>query len=80
MAGTLLVCVMFGFLLMMKGKIQFGNIYGCGLMGCCAICILINLLVRRRGVHVELYSTISILGNSLLPFVVLAASNLFFDL
>lgn len=51
MAGTLLVCVMFGVLLMLRGKIEFGNIYGLGLTGCCAICLLINLLTKR-GVYV----------------------------
>lgn len=79
MAGTILVCIIFGFLLALKGKIQFGNIYGFGLTGCCMICLLINLLVKR-GVYLELYSTISVLGYCLLPFVILAAMALFVDL
>jgi protein YIPF5/7 len=40
---------------------------------------LINLLTKR-GVYVELYSTLSVLGYSLLPFIFLAFSSLFFDL
>ena len=40
---------------------------------------LINLLTKK-GVYVELYSTISIMGYCLLPFVFLAFSALFFDL
>jgi hypothetical protein len=79
MAGTILVCVMFGILLMFRGKIQFGNIYGFGLTGCIALYALINLLTKK-GVYVELYSTISIMGYCLLPFVFLAFSALFFDL
>lgn len=79
MAGTLLVCVMFGVLLMLRGKIEFGNIYGLGLTGCGAICLLINLLTKR-GVYVQLYSTISILGYCLLPFVFLASAAIFVDL
>jgi protein YIPF5/7 len=79
MAGTFLVCVMFGVLLMLRGKIEFGNIYGFGLTGCGAICLLINLLTPK-GVYVQLYSTISIMGYCLLPFVFLAGSALFVKL
>ena len=61
MTGTFIIIVVFGILLMLRGKIQFGNIYGFGLTGCGAICLLINLLTKK-GVYVELYSTISILG------------------
>lgn len=79
MAGTFLVCVMFGVLLMLRGKIEFGNIYGFGLTGCGGICLLINLLTPK-GVYVQLYSTISIMGYCLLPFVLLAGSALFVKL
>lgn len=47
--------------------------------GCGAICLLINLLTKK-GVYVELYSTISIMGYCLLPFVFLAAAALIFNL
>lgn len=79
MTGTFIICVAFGILLMLKGKIQFGNIYGFGLTGCCAICFLINLLIRK-GTYVDLYSTISILGYCLLPFIFLATASLFIGL
>ena len=79
MTGTLVVIVMFGFLLMLRGKIQFGNIYGFGLTGCVAIYCLINLLTRK-GVYVELYSTISIMGCCLLPFCFLATAAIFTNL
>jgi protein YIPF5/7 len=75
MAGPLLIMILFGFLLLLGGKIQFGNIYGCGLSGCFGICVLINLLTKKE-VYVSFYSTISILGYSLLPFVFLAAASL----
>ena len=61
MTGTFIICVALALLLLLRGKIQFGNIYGFGLTGCAAICLLINLLTKR-GVYVGLYSTISILG------------------
>ena len=79
MAGTLVIIGVFGFLLMLRGKIEFGNIYGFGLCGCFAICALINLLTKR-GVYVQFYATICTLGYCLLPFVFLAAAALFIDL
>ena len=64
---------------MQRGTYQFGNIYGAGSTGCFCLFMLINLLTKK-GVYVELYSTISILGYSLLPFCSLAAGSIFFDL
>ena len=43
------------------------------------LCLLINLRVKR-GVYLELYSTISVPGYSLLPFVFLAGASIFIDL
>jgi len=40
---------------------------------------MINLLTKK-GVYVELYSTISILGYSLLPFCTLVVGSFFFSL
>lgn len=88
MAGPLLVCVTFGFLLMLvrnlhnflqKGKVQFGYIYGFGLSGCLGIYLIINLMSKKQQ-YVELYKTISILGYSLLPFTFLAFLSAFVDL
>lgn len=76
MSGTIFICIMFGLLLMLKGKIKFGNIYGFGLTGCAALWMLINLLMKK-GHSIDLYNTISVLGYSLLPFVLLAVVNLF---
>lgn len=44
MGGALLVFIIFGMLLTLKGKLEFGNIYGFGLTGCMAISLIINLL------------------------------------
>ena len=43
------------------------------------MCFLINLLTKK-GVSVSLYSVMSILGYSLLPFDILASGSLIFDL
>lgn len=58
---------------------QFGNIYATGSTGCVSIFFMINLLTKR-GVYVELYSTMSILGYSLLPFCFLAVCSIFCSL
>lgn len=79
MAGPVLVAIMFGVSLLLRGRVEFGNIYGFGLTGCVGIFMLINLL-SRRGQYVELYSCISILGYSLLPFVILAITSIFITL
>lgn len=50
-----------------------------GLSGCMAMCLLINLLMRKGGT-VDLYTTMSILGYSLVPFTFLAAVSIFVDL
>ena len=79
MAGPILVAVLFGVSLLAKGRVEFSNIYGFGLTGCICIYLLINLL-SKRGQYVELYSCISILGYSLLPFILLAFVSIFINL
>lgn len=78
MTGPIFVGVIFGILLLFKGKIEFGSIYGFGLTGCVGIYLLINLLTKKNQ-YVELYTTISILGYSLMPFLFLASGSLILD-
>jgi len=59
--------------------VQFGYIYGFGLSGCLAIYCVINLLSQKNQ-YVELYKTVSVMGYSLMPFVLLACLSLFVDL
>lgn len=41
MAGPLMIAILFGTILLLKGKVQFGYIYGFGITGCLAIfCLL----------------------------------------
>ena len=72
MAGPLLTVLLFGLTFLFKGRIEFGNIYGLLLTGCIGLFFIINLL-SKKGQYVELYSVISILGYSLLPFCFLSA-------
>jgi len=37
LAGPLLVAILFGTILLLRGKVQFGYIYGFGLTGCLGI-------------------------------------------
>jgi len=59
--------------------VHFGYIYGFGLSGCLGIYAVINLL-SQKSQYVELYKTFSVMGYSLMPFVLLAALSLFSDL
>jgi len=62
-----------------RGKVEFGNSYGFGFAGSVFLCSLINVLTKKA-IYVELYTTISVLGYSLLPFTLLAAGSLIFTL
>ena len=79
MAGPILVAVLFGAALLLKGRVEFGNIYGFGLTGCIGIYFMINLM-SRRDQYVDLYACISILGYGLLPFCILAFTSIFCEL
>lgn len=79
MNGPVLVAIIFGVLLTLKGKLEFGSIYGFGLTGCIGIQILINLM-SKPGQYVDLFTCASNLGYSLLPFCFLAATSIFIDL
>lgn len=77
--GPILVFILFGICLTLKGRLEFGNIYGFGLTGCLGIYMIINLL-SKRGQYVEFYTCASNLGYSLLPFCFLATLSIFSDL
>ena len=76
MAGPIFVVVLFCFILMGKGKLEAGNIYGFVLFGSIGIYLIINLMTKK-GQYVEWYSCLSNLGYGLLPFCILAAISLF---
>lgn len=79
MNGPILVAILFGILLTLKGKLEFGSIYGFGLTGCIGLQIIINLM-SKQGQYVDLFTCASNLGYSLLPFCFLAAISIFLDL
>lgn len=77
LAGPLVFCLAFGSFLLLAGKLQFGAIYGVGLLGCIALYGLLNLMSTNG---VALGVVISVLGYCLLPIVGLAGLNVLLSL
>jgi len=75
--GPVIFCILFGFILLLSGKIHFGYIYGIGVIGCLAIFFLLNMMSVAG---VSLGITVSVLGYCLLPMVGLAGVNLLLSL
>merc|ERR1712062_865343 len=71
LAGPLVFGLAFGGSLLLSGKIQFGYVYGIGLVGCVAMYCLLNLM-SLAGVSVGV--VVSVLGYCLLPMVILSFS------
>ena len=70
LAGPLFFALLLGGLLLLRGKLHFGYIYGLGLVGIVGIWALLNLMSASG---MDLYRTACILGYCLLPMAVLAA-------
>jgi len=77
LAGPVVFCVMFGFILLLSGKVHFGYIYGIGVIGCLAMYFLLNMMSVSG---VSLGVVVSVLGYCLLPMVGLAGVNLLLSL
>lgn len=77
LAGPLVFCLAFGSFLLLAGKLQFGAIYGVGLLGCVALFGLLNCMSTNG---VALGVVISVLGYCLLPVVALAGLNVLLSL
>ena len=74
LAGPLVFCIVYGFSLLLRGKIQFGYIYGITVLGCLSMYFLLNLM-SEKGVNAVCIA--STLGYCLLPMVFLSfLSNL----
>lgn len=77
LAGPLVFCLAFGGFLLLSGKVQFGYIYGIGVLGCLAMYSLLNLM-SVGGVSVG--CIISVLGYCLLPMVGLSGASIILSL
>lgn len=79
LAGPLVFCLAFGCFLLLSGKVSFGYIYGIGVLGCLSIYVLLNLMAPPQKT-LSLSCTISVLGYSLLPMVILAGTSVLITL
>ena len=77
LAGPVVFCVLFGFILLLSGKVHFGYIYGIGVIGCVGMYFLLNMMSVAG---VSLGVTVSVLGYCLLPMVGLASVTLLLSL
>jgi hypothetical protein len=77
LTGPLFFCILYGFLLLLSGKLYFGYIYGFSAFGCFGIYGVLNLV---SDTEFELGRTCSILGYSMLPLIFLSALGLLLNL
>jgi len=77
LAGPLVFCMLLGTCLLMAGKVHFGYIYGFGVVGCLLMYLILNLMSDEA---ISVDRTMSILGYSLLPIVLLAIAAIIVDL
>lgn len=76
--GPLVIMAVFGFLLTVSGQSSFESIYTVGVTGIIGMWLLLNLM--SGGATISLYTTLSILGYSLLPACLVAFLQVFFNL
>lgn len=76
LTGPLIVAFALGCLLLLNGKLHFSYIYGFGVCGTVGIFVILkSMMTSHDGVY--LYTTMSVLGYCLMPFVILAILVLF---
>lgn len=76
LTGAFIICFGLGFVLLLKGKVQFSYIYGISSLGSLFVYLLLNLMCQRG---VEAYQTCSVLGYCLLPMIFLGLLSSFFS-
>ncbi|ORX45161.1 Yip1-domain-containing protein [Piromyces finnis] len=76
LVGPLIFCLIFGSILLLRGKVNFGYIYGVASLGSIGVHLILNLMSEA---HLEPSNTGSILGYCLLPIVVLSAISTFLN-
>ncbi|EPX72078.1 rab GTPase binding protein [Schizosaccharomyces octosporus yFS286] len=69
MAGPVLFCLLFSTFLSLHGRSHFGYIYGIALLGSLSLHLVLRLMSARNLFYTR---TVSVLGYSLLPLVVVA--------
>lgn len=74
LAGPLIYFILFGIVLLLSGKMQFGYIYGLALISSTFMWVLVNLMNKT---DVAFSPVMSILGYSMLPILILATFTIF---
>ena len=78
LAGPILLMVLLGSTMLLRGRIHFGFIYGFFSLGCCSLWLILNLMSQEK--YIKLLSVFSVLGYSLLPIVGLSTIAIVLDL
>lgn len=78
LAGPILFVLLFGTLLLLAGKVQFGYIYGVGLFGTVSLHYLFKLMSEE--VTIDLIRSTSVIGYCLLPLVLISVIGVFISL
>ncbi|KAA6399350.1 MAG: putative protein YIPF5 [Streblomastix strix] len=80
LSGFLIFIISFCFLLLLKGRIHFGYVFGFSIIGSLLLYFLLNLMSISRGSSLTAYNVVSILGYSLFPLLLLTLFSVFFNL
>lgn len=75
LAGPILFVLLFGTLLLLAGKVQFGYIYGVGLFGIISLHYLFKMM--SEDVTIDLTRSASVIGYCLLPLVLISVIGVF---
>ncbi|CRH01202.1 Yip1 protein, putative [Plasmodium relictum] len=78
LSGPLLIVLSLGFILLLAGKASFSYIYLIGIISSLSIYLLLNMM--SQNLTLDLYRTISMLGYSLLPLVILSIISILINL
>uniref|UniRef100_A0A7S3NNB3 Protein YIPF n=1 Tax=Aureoumbra lagunensis TaxID=44058 RepID=A0A7S3NNB3_9STRA len=79
LAGPIVFGLCLGGMLLLRGKVHFGYIYGFGVSSCVATYVVLNLMAPPES-SIEFAHVVSFLGYCLLPVIVLAAFALIIKL
>jgi hypothetical protein len=70
LAGPIVICFLFGGLLLLSGKAHFEYIYGVAVVGVFSIYGILNLM---SDTGIDIYRSASVMGYSLLPVVIISS-------
>lgn len=78
LAGPILFVLLFGTLLLLAGKVQFGYIYGVGLFGTVSLHYLFKFM--SDSVEIDITRSVSVIGYCMLPLILICVIGVFHSL